>query len=55
MDRSHRLTRSTHRDDEEQPALPDRPADEHETGWGESEPDERDRDWYDRERPPHHE
>jgi hypothetical protein len=35
--------------------LPGRTSDEHEAGWGEPEPDERDRDWYERERPPHHE
>jgi hypothetical protein len=55
MNRSRRQTRTTHRDDDEQPVLPGRPSDEHEAGWGEPTPDQRDRDWYERERPPHHE
>jgi hypothetical protein len=55
MNRSRRLTHSTHRHDDEEPPLSDRPPDEHAVGWSEPEPDQRDRDWYERERPPHHE
>ncbi|HZE51057.1 MAG TPA: hypothetical protein VE074_15905 [Jatrophihabitantaceae bacterium] len=43
-------------DEPEPPVLPDRPTDEHDEAWGESDRrGERDRDWYERERPPHHE
>jgi hypothetical protein len=35
------------------PVLPEIPADERSLGWGDG-PDERDDDWYLRERPPHH-
>lgn len=40
--------------DREQPVLPDVSGDETDVGWGD-EPGERDADWYERERPPHHE
>jgi hypothetical protein len=55
MNRSPRLTRSTRRQEDEPPVLPDRPSDERDEGWGEAQPDQRERDWYERERPPHHE
>jgi hypothetical protein len=36
--------------------LPDRTSDERDEGWGDRDASgERDRDWYERERPPHHE
>jgi hypothetical protein len=40
--------------DTEPPVLPDITTDERRVGWGD-EDDERDADWYRRERPPHHE
>jgi hypothetical protein len=40
----------------EPPTLPDRSADENDEAWGDSEgTGGRDRAWYERERPPHHE
>jgi hypothetical protein len=40
----------------EPPTLPDRSTDENDEAWGDSEAaGRRDRSWYERERPPHHE
>jgi hypothetical protein len=39
---------------EEPPVLPTVSRDEQDVGWGD-EPGQRDADWYERERPPHHE
>jgi hypothetical protein len=41
-------------DTDDAPVLPETTRDEHEPGWGD-EREERDADWYHRERPPHHE
>lgn len=41
---------------DDEPVLPDVPADERDVGWGDDpESGRRDDDWYRRERPPHHE
>jgi hypothetical protein len=37
------------------PVLPDQPSDERDEAWAEAAAAQRDREWYDRERPPHHE
>lgn len=42
------------RPDDEEPLLPDVTRDERDRGWGDDS-SERDLDWYQRERPPHHE
>jgi hypothetical protein len=39
--------------EDDEPVLPDTTRDEHDVGWGD-EPRERDAEWYERERPPHH-
>jgi hypothetical protein len=39
---------------DEEPVLPDTTSDEREVGWGD-EPSRRADEWYERERPPHHE
>ncbi|HJQ43911.1 MAG TPA: hypothetical protein VJ831_12560 [Jatrophihabitantaceae bacterium] len=53
------MTTPPRRDDEQpaaddEPVLPEVTRDERDEGWGD-EPRERDADWYERERPPHHE
>jgi hypothetical protein len=48
----HRRVRRRERDDE--PVLPQVTRDERGVGWGD-EPAQRDIDWYENERPPHHE
>lgn len=42
------------RRDDDGPVLPTVTRDEQDVGWGD-EPSKRDADWYERERPPHHE
>jgi hypothetical protein len=43
-------------DADDEPVLPDTTQDEHDAGWGDAPGSgRRDADWYERERPPHHE
>jgi hypothetical protein len=46
--------RHPHRGTDDEPVLPDVTSDERDEGWGDGR-NERDADWYRRERPPHHE
>jgi hypothetical protein len=46
--------KATRRGADDRPVLPTVSRDEQDVGWGD-EPGERDAEWYQRERPPHHE